>query len=43
MMSMDDFSTVLDILEEAGGGSIFLTEEESLLEKQAGRIGVDGG
>jgi hypothetical protein len=43
MMSLDDFSTVLDTLEEAGGGSIFLTEEESLLEKQAGRIGVDGG
>ncbi|KAL3793504.1 hypothetical protein HJC23_007244 [Cyclotella cryptica] len=44
MMGLQDFSQVIHTLEEnGGGGSLFSSVEESSLEKQLGRLGVDGG
>ncbi|KAL7508486.1 hypothetical protein ACHAWX_000730 [Stephanocyclus meneghinianus] len=44
MMGLQDFSQIIHALEEAGGGgTLFSSVEESALEKQAGRLGVEGG
>lgn len=41
MMGIHDFEQLINSLEDAGGGCIFSTEEDST--EQAGRLGVDGG